>query len=178
MLSDDGGKGMNTAAHRTRTGTDPRLEEETIELHEALTELIRVYQFRDRDRICCFDVSVTQCHALRIVVNQAGLTMNDLAAALYLDKSTTSRVVDALERKGYVDRREHPDDKRALLLRATAPGTALLRRIEGRILAEEEEMLVEFDSDVRRSMAQLMRRLARAAASRSGLRENACAIPE
>ena len=38
------------------------------ELHHVLEELMRVVQFRDRDRICCHDVSVTQCYALRAVV--------------------------------------------------------------------------------------------------------------
>ena len=38
------------------------------ELHAALSALIRVYQFRDRDRICCHDVSVTQCYALEALV--------------------------------------------------------------------------------------------------------------
>ena len=60
---------------------------------------MRVYQFRDRDRICCFDVSVSQCYALEGLVRRGGLTLNELAAHLYLDKSTASRVVDALERK-------------------------------------------------------------------------------
>ncbi len=84
-----------------------------------------IYQFRDRDRICCYDVSVTQCYALEALVRRGGMTLNDLAAHLYLDKSTASRVVDALERKGYVDRPPHPDDRRALLLEATAAGRAL-----------------------------------------------------
>src|SRR3954462_6510043 len=89
---------------------DPILERDTEALYDALSELIRVYQFRDRDRICCFDVSVTQCYALEALARRGGMTLNDLAAQLYLDKSTASRVVDALERKGYMTRLTHPAD--------------------------------------------------------------------
>jgi DNA-binding MarR family transcriptional regulator len=46
-----------------------------------------------------------------------------------LDKSTASRVVDALERKGYVERTRHPDDGRALLIQATVAGSRLAVRI-------------------------------------------------
>src|SRR3954453_4554187 len=92
---------------------DPDLERDSADLYDALSELVRVYQFRDRDRICCYDVSVTQCYALEALVRRGGMTLNDLAAQLYLDKSTASRVVDALERKEYVTRLPHPEDRRA-----------------------------------------------------------------
>ncbi|HEV2146568.1 MAG TPA: MarR family transcriptional regulator [Longimicrobiaceae bacterium] len=155
-------------------GTDERLESDTAELHRALTELVRVYQFRDRDRICCYDVSVTQCYALEAVVLEGPLTLNELAARLYLDKSTASRVVDALQKKGYVERRESPEDRRALHLVATPEGRALHARIEGEILAQERELLAEFAPEVRASMARLIGQLARAAAARVDTSGGAC----
>jgi hypothetical protein len=33
----------------------------------------RVYQFRDRDRICGHDISVTQCHALDVLILRGGI---------------------------------------------------------------------------------------------------------
>ena len=41
-----------------------QLTQDSEDLYEALNQLVRVYQFRDRDRICCYDVSVTQCYAI------------------------------------------------------------------------------------------------------------------
>lgn len=146
--------------------SDPALERDARALYGALSDLIRVYQFRDRDRICCYDVSVSQCYALEALVRQGGMTLNDLAAHLYLDKSTASRVVDALERKGYVARTPHPSDRRAVLLDATSEGKNLYGKIEGDILAEERALLTDFDPEIRRAMAQLIARLARAAAER------------
>lgn len=142
------------------------LSEDTRALYDALSELIRIYQFRDRDRICCYDVSVTQCYALEALVAEAGMTMNSLAAHLYLDKSTTSRVVDALERKGYVKRSSHPEDARSILLEVTTDGRDLHNRIVAGILKEERELLSEFRPEVRQSMIQLLKRLARAAERR------------
>lgn len=145
---------------------DPALKRDTRAFYAALSDLIRVYQFRDRDRICCHDVSVSQCYALQALVERGGMTLNDLAAHLYLDKSTASRVVDALERKGYVERSPHPDDRRALVLAATEAGRELHRRIQRDLLAEEESLLAGFDPEIRRAMTQLLARLARAAAAR------------
>lgn len=156
-----------TSATTARSG-DPGLDRDTAELYDALSELVRVYQFRDRDRICCYDVSVTQCYALEALARRGGTTLNDLAGQLYLDKSTASRVVDALERKGYVTRLTHPEDRRAVLLEATAAGRELEGKIRDSILAEERELLAGFAPDVRQAMTQLLRRLARATANRGG----------
>jgi|SRR6185369_11700333 len=146
--------------------SDPALERDAKALYGALSDLIRVYQFRDRDRICCHDVSVSQCYALEALVRQGGMTLNDLAAHLYLDKSTASRVIDSLERKGYVARTPHPSDGRSLLLEPTPPGRELHQRIEMDIVAEEKALLADFDPEIRQAMANLIARLARAAAAR------------
>jgi DNA-binding MarR family transcriptional regulator len=150
------------------------LSDDALALHRALSELIRVYQFRDRDRICCYDVSVAQCYALEAVVLHGPLTLNELAAHLFLDKSTTSRLVDALQKKGYVERQENPADRRALSLEPTEPGRELHARIEGDILAQEAELLAGFSPEVRQSMAQLVGELARAAASRVDTTGGSC----
>ena len=148
------------------------LARQARELHDALTEFIRVYQFRDRDRICCHDVSVTQCYALDALVRHELMTLNDLAAALSLDKSTASRVVATLERKGYVARATHPRDRRAVLLTATAAGRRLVDRIVGDLVDEKKRLLAEFPEDVRESAAELIQRLT--AASRGSA---VCAAP-
>jgi MarR family transcriptional regulator, 2-MHQ and catechol-resistance regulon repressor len=153
---------------------DPGLERDAADLYDALSGLVRVYQFRDRDRICCYDVSVTQCYALETLVRQEGMTLNDLAAQLYLDKSTASRVVDALERKGYVTRGTHPQDRRAVLLEATVAGRELEGKIRTDILAEERELLAGFPPEVRQAMARLLRQLARAASARGAGEAGSC----
>src|SRR5687767_568836 len=110
-------------------------------LHEALSELVRVYQFRDRDRICCHDISVTQCYALDALVRRGPSSLNDLARDLYLDKSTASRVVAILVRKKYVKRAEDPDDGRSVVLDLTAAGRRLHDRIRGEMVGEARQML-------------------------------------
>ena len=82
-------------------GTRPKPAAKTLmqdaeALHGALSELVRIYQFRDRDRICCHDISVTQCYALEALVEHGPMRSQALARRLMLDKSTTTRVVDAL----------------------------------------------------------------------------------
>ena len=145
---------------------DPALERDAEALYEAVSGLVRAYQSLDRDRICCHDISISQCYALEGVVRRGGLTLNELAAHLYLDKSTASRVVDALERKGYMSRTTHPRDGRAVLLVPTDSGTALYKTIRKGMLAEEQALLTGFPPEIRQAMTQLISRLARAVSDR------------
>ena len=144
-------------------------EDDVLAVHEALSDLVRVYQFRDRDRICCHDVSVTQCYALEALVRRGPSTLNDLAKELYLEKSTASRVVATLERKRYVARKAHPTDGRAVLLSISAAGRKLYETIRQDLLEEERQLLKDFEPEVRVAAARIMARLARAAEVRSGL---------
>ena len=158
------------------TIADPQLQQDAEALYEALGDLIRVYQFRDRDRICCHDLSITQCHALEVLSMRGGLSLNEVAAELYLDKSTTSRVVAALERKGYVERTEHPEDRRAILLQVTGAGQALYKRIHSAIIEQEKGLRTDFDSGTRQSMTKLIHRLAAAAAARVEASGGSCCV--
>jgi DNA-binding MarR family transcriptional regulator len=153
---------------------DPALAADAAELQRRLAALMRIVQFRDRDRICCHDVSVTQCYALETLVLRGPLTLGELATQLYLDKSTASRVVDALEAKGYAERRPHPEDGRSRLLAATAAGRRLHARIEADLEAEAAALLAGVAPSVRRAMAALLAGLTRAVETRMGCRSNAC----
>ena len=138
------------------------LAEEAEAVHRVLSELVRLLQLRDRDRICCHDISVTQCYALETLVTGGPRTVNELAAAMRLDKSTTSRVLDALVAKGYAVRKPHPEDGRALQVSATAAGQRLYRRIDGELLANVEAVLSRVDPAVRRVVPGLLAELVRA----------------
>ena len=151
---------------------DATLTRQARELQDALAEFIRVYQFRDRDRICCYDISPTQCYALDALLRRELITLNDLAAELCLDKSTASRVVATLERKGYVARATHPRDGRSVVLTATVAGRRLVESIRGDLIDEKKRLLSEFPEEVRESAAELIQRLTVASRSRT-----VCAAP-
>ena len=51
---------LTTMSRARPTAADPKrtaLDRDALAMHEAVADLVRVYQFRDRDRICCHDVS-------------------------------------------------------------------------------------------------------------------------
>jgi DNA-binding MarR family transcriptional regulator len=166
-----------SASAGSAAAPDPLLERDAEALHRALSDLVRMVQLRDRERICCHDISVTQCYALEALAASAteGITLNELAARMYLDKSTASRVVDSLVAKGYATRVPHPDDGRAVALRATAAGRRLYERIDADLLAEVRGAMAGFPAPVRAAMNELLQRFVVATARR--VLGDGCCLP-
>lgn len=167
----------------TAVRTPDALQADSLALHEALSDLVRVYQFRDRDRICCHDISVTQCYALEALKRDGPMRLNDLAAQLFLDKSTSSRVLGALVRKGYAERLVDLLDGRAISVRITARGRALYNRIHEGLVQQQAQMIADLTPEARRAAIEVISRFARAAESKFGIRrsespEESCCGPQ
>lgn len=148
----------------TTTDHAADLREDALALQEALTDLVRAYQFRDRDAICCYDVSIVQSQALERLARHGALSLNEFASALFLEKSSASRLVDALVRKGYVTRRPDKDDARFIRIDLTKPGRALAGRLQDDLVQERSAMLAELTDADRRIVVRAMQQLSSIAA--------------
>ncbi len=162
-----------------RTANSSDVHRDAVALHAAVAELVRVYQFRDRDRICCHDISVTQCYALETLVEHGPMRLSALAERLFLDKSTTSRVVATLVKKGYVEQRADEADGRASALHVTASGRRLCKRITDDLVEQQKQSAAGPRPRRARWRGKVIRGLARAADSRfrSGVSVGACCAP-
>ena len=160
----------------TTTVVDVALFRDAQRLSEAVEDLLRVVQFRDRDRACCYDISVSQCYALERVVGAEGLTVNELAASLYLDKSTASRIANSLVDKQYLARARDPEDGRVVRLVPTQAGSELCQRILADITEDYAEMLAEFSPEVRAGIVRLVARLGRSFAARVKTSGGLCCV--
>ena len=142
------------------------LERDAAALYGAMTELLRVYQFRDRDRVGYHGLTITQSYVLEVLLRRGPITLNELVAELLLDKSTLSRVVDALEGKQALKRIANPADGRSILLEVTASGKRRYERVEMDIVAENARVLSGFSAATRGQLVTLIEELAQAARER------------
>ena len=157
---------MSSATKEQLETPEATLGRDAADLQAAVADLVRVYQFRDRDRICCHDISVTQCYALETLVEHGSMRLSALADRLFLDKSTTSRVVTTLVKKGYVEQGPDAQDGRAIAVRATRKGRNLCARITDDLVGQQKQLLQDLDPEVRTGVVQVLRRLTQAADAR------------
>lgn len=135
------------------------LQRDATFLQESLGGLIRLLQSRDRDRACCYELSVSQCHALQALVKRGPITVTQLGDGLCLEKSTASRLANGLMDRGLVRKRSPGSDGRVVILQVTEQGLRLSRKILNDLSEEYMELLEEFDPEVRKALPRLLERL-------------------
>ena len=158
------------------TITDKSIAEDARALSQAFSELIRLVQFRDRDRACCYGLTVSQCYGLKAVCETGPLSVNELAGALYLEKSTASRLARGLEDTGLVARTTDQEDRRSVRLAANATGRRAYETIEADLQREYAALLEDFEPEVRSGMTELLDRLTRAVGSRVEAEGGSCCV--
>lgn len=79
--------------------------DEVVEIEQLLRKVAGVVRRRGRMLLEKYSVTPPQFDALMILKNEGELTIGDLSNRLYLAYSTTTDLVDRLERLGYVARR-------------------------------------------------------------------------
>lgn len=86
-----------------------------------------------RDELEPLGVTWAQVRALRAVAHcPDGVRMSGLADELRIARRSATSVVDELEARGLVERSADPDDRRAVGVRLTPAGAALLREVSTR----------------------------------------------
>jgi len=93
------------------------------QLHALFMDLVRVAGLLQPDQeIPGFSVSMSQAYAIHELDTDTGLSQQELADRLVLEKSTVSRMVADLEDKGLVERERDPANRRTYRLRLTDKG--------------------------------------------------------
>lgn len=88
------------------------------------------------ERLARQDISVSQWVVLRTLYDSSGITLNEAAAQVGIDKSTLSRMVERLVQRGLVNRAEG-DDRRSVELALTPAGKKLVPQLAQ--LADEND---------------------------------------
>jgi DNA-binding MarR family transcriptional regulator len=101
----------------------PTEVDQGIVLQEQVVAFIRAFGLHRPDQTACGQpVSVSEAHALMELAAGASLRPAELALRLRLEKSTVSRLVRQLEKRGWLTRQPDSSDGRAVQLRLTDAG--------------------------------------------------------
>lgn len=128
-------------------------------LHTALSNLVKIYQFRSRDENLHNGVTVSQAYCLRALWKYGEMKMGELAQDLSLSISTMTGVVDQLVKKSLVERFTPDNDRRILLVKLTQKGQDLYeasnakfqKQLEKAIAGRndnEKQIIIQFLNDV------------------------------
>jgi DNA-binding MarR family transcriptional regulator len=115
---------------------------------------------RFAERLAPLDFTPAHAGILRIVDKRGPVTQQALAGILGIFPSRLVALVDQLESRGFVERRDHPEDRRSYALHLTEKGRVALQSI-GRVAREHQKaLLAALTADEQRQLAQFLQRIA------------------
>jgi DNA-binding MarR family transcriptional regulator len=101
-------------------------------------------------------------YAILIVLSEASAeTQGSIADTLGYDRGQLVRLLDELEERGLVERRRDREDRRRHLVRLTADGKRMLRRLRTVAKQLEDEFLEPLSDEERATLHTLLLRLAK-----------------
>ena len=101
---------------------------DTKEIFRLVVTLSQTLLSRFEAEVTTLDLTVPQAMLLRELDD--GMPMNEVADKLHCDPSNVTGIVDRLERRGLITRRQLETDRRVKLLVLTPEGRRMKRRVE------------------------------------------------
>ncbi len=86
-------------------------------------------------------LSLTEWRVIAILGRFPGLTATDVRTRGAMDKVAVSRAVNRLDKRGFIRRTEHADDRRRVMLRLTRRGVRLFNAVVPQAQTYERELL-------------------------------------
>jgi DNA-binding MarR family transcriptional regulator len=112
------------------------------------------------ERLAPLDFTPAHAGILRILSKHGPLTQQALAGILGMFASRLVALVDQLESRGFIERRDHPDDRRSYALHLTEKGRVALQSI-GRVAREHHKALLgALTVDEQQQLGQFLQRIA------------------
>ncbi len=103
-----------------------------------------------------YDLTRAEWRVVAALGTNGAMAAKDIGPYSTLDKMQVSRAVARLEASGYIVRDEDEADRRAKILRLTASGQALVRKLAPLVLAREDHILGALSSSERAALDGFM----------------------
>ena len=91
-----------------------------------VTDVTRLMRKHFDRRAVRFNLTRAQWRALKLLSHREGMTQRELAEMIEMEPIAVGRVIDRLQKAGFVERRADPNDRRAWRLYLTARAHAVV----------------------------------------------------
>lgn len=110
-------------------------------------------------RLAPYGLRVVDFSVLTVIAHNPGVTSRQVCAALDILPPNLVGLLRGLEQRGWVEKREHPTDRRAQGLYVTAAGAEVQARAQADIAGVEHGQLTHLDADERATLIRLLRKV-------------------
>ena len=103
------------------------------------------------------NLTAVQAMVLNFLGQEDSTTARELSERTGLDTATLTGVLDRLEASGWIERRRHPSDRRAIHICLTGPGREMVPRIRKKMEKANRDFLVVLSEEEQKEFRRLLR---------------------
>ncbi len=118
------------------------------DIYNLLQEIAWHFGNRGFDGNCCEDLSLVDFIALKKIYENPNASIQEIGKTLNFTKSGATRIIDRLEKKGYVARVRSTADGRVCCAPITGKGSEVIKRIIERNTCDLDEKLKDLDPEI------------------------------
>ncbi len=131
-----------------------RLEERTI--GQLLSQIFRLGEDRMRVKMGRIGLHRAQGFAMHHLLHHDGITQTQLAKAVHITPATATSMLRRMERDGWIERRDDPDDQRVSRVFVTRKAEALHEEAMASLRAVEVELEGSLSGEERLELKRLL----------------------
>ena len=136
---------------------------ETTSFDQLLMDVIREMGVLRPDQVLPgWSLSLSDIYALNILAERAPISQQDLGAALLLEKSSVTRLVQQLEQRGWIVRERDARDNRLRLLHLSELGARMTEEMHRHMHERHAELFDQLTPDEQSALMQGLTALRRA----------------
>lgn len=105
------------------------------------------------------DLTVEQFHLLKNTSRVSGLSQNELCQSVDKKPANITRILDRLEKKKWVERRMHPNDRRATLVFLTREGELMVKKVSNTFESYSSRFIAGVEDDEERIFRQVIEKI-------------------
>ncbi len=138
---------------------EPQLRADAERLADIFTVLQRCFVLNLSKELARGNVSFSQYCLLSFLREQAQLSMSEIAQRMGHTTAAATGLVDRLEKLGHLKRTHGKEDRRKILVQATASGAALVAEVRDDMISNLLKMMAALDPNEQKTWVQIYEKI-------------------
>ncbi len=138
---------------------EPQLRADAERLADIFTVLQRCFVLNLSKELARGNVSFSQYCLLSFLREQTQLSMSEIAQRMGHTTAAATGLVDRLEKLGHLKRTHGKDDRRKILVQATASGAALVAEVRDDMISNLLKMMAALNPNEQKTWVQIYEKI-------------------
>ena len=106
-----------------------------------------------------FKITIDQWLTMKAILENPTISQQEIAKNVFKDNASVTRIIEILVKSGYLERNNHPDDRRKSNLVVTEEGKSIISKVQDLVLENRKNALDTISTDELETMNMALKKM-------------------